>query len=285
MSAETSPAGEADGSSDAENKEFSCPSCDRIFDTKNGRSVHHYQSHGESIAKTTKECTWCGVEFEYYKHDSEKKYCSDKCRADYVSSCLSGKQNHNYVQRVEIECEYCKDGFEVKKTKTDKRKFCSRDCRYSYMDEYQHRENHPRWVENTITFECDYCGSEYEKHKSRQGKTRFCSRECHANAQAIERCKEDSPTWKGGYGHYYGPNWPEQQRKALKRDQYRCQRCLKSENRLPRKPDVHHLKRIGWFKENLIAPKWYKEGNKLDNLVCFCRSCHGKWEGIPLRPQ
>jgi len=87
----------------------------------------------------------------------------------------------------------------------------------------------------------------------------------------------DNPAWKGGYDPYYGPNWKEQRRKALDRDNGTCQGCGRTASDLGQRPDVHHITPFREFDD-------YEEANKLSNLVCLCRSCHGEWEGIPLSP-
>jgi len=90
----------------------------------------------------------------------------------------------------------------------------------------------------------------------------------------------DHPCWKGGYNGYYGRSWRLQQRKALERDNYRCQYCLKSESDIGRKPDVHHIKPK--YKWNVKEE--HEEMNDISNLICLCRSCHhqleGKWQDI-----
>lgn len=63
-----------------EGSEYKCPwdGCDRVFDTSNGRSVHHHQEHGESIAGYEYTCEHCGDEFESPiapESDDAPKYC------------------------------------------------------------------------------------------------------------------------------------------------------------------------------------------------------------------
>lgn len=62
---------------------YDCPyeGCERTFDTQNGRSVHHSQAHGESIAGYTYECEYCGDEFDSPispGSDNAPKYCPTK---------------------------------------------------------------------------------------------------------------------------------------------------------------------------------------------------------------
>lgn len=90
----------------------------------------------------------------------------------------------------------------------------------------------------------------------------------------------NNPLWKEDKG--YGDSWKPQKRKTLKRDNYRCRVCLKTESEIGQKPSVHHIKpRYKWDVKNN-----HEEMNSLENLVCLCVSCHGKLEEkfIRLKP-
>jgi len=87
----------------------------------------------------------------------------------------------------------------------------------------------------------------------------------------------DSPNWKGGTSKNYGPNWKKQRQKALDRDNNQCQSCGERE-----KLHVHHRIRKEKFRIN-GGEEWWKEANKLSNLVTLCPSCHGKWERLPVQ--
>lgn len=66
-----------------------CPTCGRTdFKSEAGMKVHHASVHGESLAKETFICGYCGIEFERYacwtKDDTDQEYCSHKCEGkDY----------------------------------------------------------------------------------------------------------------------------------------------------------------------------------------------------------
>jgi 5-methylcytosine-specific restriction endonuclease McrA len=93
----------------------------------------------------------------------------------------------------------------------------------------------------------------------------------------------ENPRWKGGYDPYYGPNWSEQRKNVLKRDNHSCRRCGKNQKELGREPDVHHIEPLRKFKED-DEIKW-SVANSKDNLVSLCKSCHIKIENMPLKPQ
>lgn len=81
--------------------------------------------------------------------------------------------------------------------------------------------------------------------------------------------------WKGGKEPYYGSNWMEQRRKALKRDDRRCVECGLTEDEHRQQYeiglDVHHRTPIRTFDDPANA-------NTLDNLVTLCRACHNRIE-------
>ena len=89
---------------------------------------------------------------------------------------------------------------------------------------------------------------------------------------------EDHVRWKGGYGNYYGPNWWSQRKKAWQRDNFKCRVCDATEEKIGRKPDVHHIKP----KYKFNVKKEYEKMNDLKNLICLCQSHHipidGKWQ-------
>lgn len=92
---------------------------------------------------------------------------------------------------------------------------------------------------------------------------------------------EDNPNWKGGYDYYYGPDWPEQREKALKRDGYECRRCgISNEEHKQQHPqnaslEVHHITPFIEFDD-------HAEANRLENLIALCSTCHRLLEGVPI---
>lgn len=81
--------------------------------------------------------------------------------------------------------------------------------------------------------------------------------------------------WKGGGDPYYGENWHDQRRKALRRDEFECQKCgideKEHEESYGMGLDVHHIVPVREFEEK-------EEANRLDNLVTLCRNCHNRLE-------
>lgn len=87
----------------------------------------------------------------------------------------------------------------------------------------------------------------------------------------VNNCGEEHWNWTPNSKRYYGPSWRPQRRKAWKRDDYRCQVCFKSQRKIGKKPDVHHINPT----KNWDVEEEYEEMNNLDNLICLCNSCHG----------
>ena len=222
-----SASGEATSSSDADNKEsFSCPTCDKEFDTQTGMKIHHPHVHGESIAFDEYECYTCGTTFERREsamEKTEKPVCSMECRSKVLSEAHTGENNHKYKES-RVECSECGAEIEVQpiKLKTQDNYYCDQSCYGSWLSEHNSAEDHPQYDPN----------------------------------------KPDSRI-------YHTKRWRNLRAKTIKRDGGVCQVCGTDESLL-----VHHIIPI-------------KSGGKkwdMGNLVTMCRSCHGSWEGLFLRP-
>jgi hypothetical protein len=98
-----------------------------------------------------------------------------------------------------------------------------------------------------------------------------------AGLEASELAGKNHPNWKGGYEPYYGPNWYEQRRRALERDDYSCQACGVTKQELGQNPDVHHITPFREFVDD-DGNADYEAANDLDNLMAVCRSCHAEIE-------
>lgn len=263
-----SPRQEADGSTDANDKDFSCPSCDKTLNTERGMKIHHATVHDESLVVEERECAHCGEEFQY-RPDIREKYCSKECLTDSQRS------------QVKRECLNCGDVYETRPSHNQK--FCSKDCRLDGPNVSLSGEDHPRYT-GRVTVECENCGREYQEIPSRENRTRFCSYDCRSEYQLdhdhpFGKTGEDHPAWNGGNTDsiYYGANWDTQRRKALERDNHSCVICGKSKDELGQNPHIHHIRPFSTFNN-------YERANQLSNLVCLCPKHHSEWEGLYLKP-
>lgn len=91
---------------------------------------------------------------------------------------------------------------------------------------------------------------------------------------------ENNYNWKGGYGNY-SRDWDGARKRALERDNYECQICGRAneahQEDFGKSLDIHHIRPARKFDDQ-------EEAHQLSNLITLCRSCHARWEGIPLKP-
>jgi len=265
------PRQEADGSTDASGKEFSCRDCGKGYNSSKGLLQHYRRESNTCVGE---ECPTCGKSYTS-KHGVKSHHKKDH------GERLGG---------ILIECDYCGD--EVRKRpcrlKRVENSFCGGECRDAYIREngVLAGENNPQYKEPVKT-SCDYCGDNIERPPSHISNKNFCSKSCYNTflRESDSFSGENHPNWSGGYTNWYGANWDSQRKKAVIRDQSRCQDCGVSALTLGKELHVHHIRPLKDFKNEYQEPTWWERGNRLRNLVTLCPECHRKWEGIPLRPQ
>ena len=285
MTAETSPAGEAGSSTASDDKEFSCPTCGKGFGSSQYMKVHHAHAHGESIAGVAVECDTCGTEFRRVPSSvRERNYCSNECMGKGRSERYSGENHPSYKGgKATISCEHCGGDYEVWPAQTDESRFCSIGCKSEWQSEHVSGENHHQYT--SIDVECVICGKVVTRKPSHVEYVDnvFCSQGCHREYQSRHQVGENHHLYGGGRSEKYGPNWDEQAAKARERDGHKCQDCGAPQSDFDRALSVHHIMpRKKYTDEN--GNYDYERGNRLENLVTLCRSCHSKWEGLSLRP-
>lgn len=79
----------------------------------------------------------------------------------------------------------------------------------------------------------------------------------------------------------YGPNWPEQRRRARERDGFNCRHCQAQETATGREHDVHHIVPFRNFGYAPGENDAYLQANDLGNLITLCRSCHARVDHGP----
>jgi len=199
-------------------------------------------------SKISYVCDNCSVQTEKYEslfNEGGGNFCGRQCANEFNSK---SEEDSWHWKDTTYECEICGSEFEAENTKNANR-FCSRECFYTWE------------TRDDLNEVCNICGDEFRRQNHHKGE--YCSKECQGRAQR----KEGNPNWSGGYKNYYGENWYEQRRKVWRRDQYRCQKCGKSEREIGQKPDAHHIKRFKLFDEP-------KEANDTENLISLCHECH-----------
>lgn len=226
-------------------------------------------------------CDACAEEIEvppYKLEKNEHHFCDRECYHNWKSDEWVPPWQED--DKPVVECKYCGDEFEIYPYQEGKRKFCSREC----ADEFKttlHGAETGNWKGGKVTSFCQQCGQPFQYwDRDCEPNPKYCSKECYGIVQEETQKGENNPVWRGGWEHYYGANWEQQAEKARARDDHTCQRCGIDGEELDRALDVHHKKRLGWFREEYDAPEWWEKGNQLDNLVSMCSSCHKivEWE-------
>lgn len=221
------------------------------------------------------------------KGSGDERFVCDECGSEHNTK--RGLHSHMGQMgcgdvRNEIECSNCGDKIYRYDGYEDGNRFCSRDCYF----EHNQKENHPQWNGGEVQVDCAYCGGSktVKRHRAEKDKNFFCDKQCHGDYISETRTGDNHPRWEGGeHISFYGSNWDEQRKKALERDNTRCQRCGVDMCDLDSELHVHHIKKLRRFREKYDEPTWWEKGNKLENLVSLCPSCHQRWEGIPVKPE
>lgn len=290
--------GKANSSSDATDKVFSCAACGSEHDSQRGLSIHEAQAHGGPVDDddgincpndTCERSFSCqrGLIGHLTSGCGDAGHPCEECGRTFPTERgwrAHMKQEHDIDTRPVVKCEWCGDTKQIdpNHAKQSDKHFCDQECFGSWAAEEYAGEKSACYVE-PVVLECEVCGDEYEVNPSREDSV-VCSEECRYEWMKQFRGK-NAFRWKGGSVRHYGDNWEEQRRRALERDNYTCQLCGEDMSGDGRDLDVHHLKRLKWFQDNYDAPEWWERGNSLSNLVCFCRPCHNKWEGLPVKPE
>jgi hypothetical protein len=143
----------------------------------------------------------------------------------------------------------------------------------AFTSEQVSGSNNPKWVA-PVQMTCAHCSTPFEskpwlirQNKSHSG-YRFCSDLCR---RTFMRGDKD-PRFVGGPVTYRGRGWIAARKLAVERDKGTCQECGKH---VGASISVHHKRPYRDFS----TPA---EANHVDNLICYCQSCHIRLEP-PLR--
>lgn len=193
---------------------------------------------------------------------TRNKYCSRKC---YWGSKIGKKPWNKIEQKHRVRCDICNDFFDVIPARETKAKYCSREC-YSEAKK-QGKSLGPQCRKQRHLVTCTTCGKPKWVILSRSKRpAHFCDDKCRAQWLSENVRGEKSPNWLGGHDEYRGPDWCEQRRKALQRDEGACVRCGET-----RDLAVHHKVPFRFCSNST-------EANRLENLETLCVPCHRKAE-------
>lgn len=226
----------------------------------------------QSQQGNTEVCDWCGKEFKIPpKEVKEHNFCCHEHYAEWLSENNTGDDHPNYSKET-VKCSYCGEELERPKWHREQRKhhFCDHKCYSNYLKD------------GKVLTNCVNCDKKIllSRYRYLRSENNFCSIDCINKWYTGRRCYN----WKGGRSsEYYGPDWNEQRRRVIKRDNNTCQHCGKPGEDI--KLDVHHKVPFGEFEREDVKEDAdaidrfdYEEANKLDNLILLCESCHKKAE-------
>lgn len=226
--------------------------------------------HYDQLSKTrfTVNCANCGTEVEKTPSElaaSDFHYCSQECHYEHKKERYSGRGNPQSTLE-KVPCESCGEMIDRPQWKREKNEkhYCS-DC----------------WGDAKVAIECEQCREIERVWPSAADKRRFCSYECMGEWRGEEITGQDHPRFREGYRPgYYGPNWDQQRRDAIVRDQARCRDCglteAQSMEQFGEGLSVHHITPVRDFLDE--GELDYQQANQVGNLVSLCRPCHSKRE-------
>ena len=231
-----------------------CYGCDKTYTRPHKRLVHMRDCCPEEL----EPCPTCGT--GYTNENGVKLH--------------HAREHGESIAKTDIYCERCGDFYKsVYDSNAGSYTYCD-DCRGAVKSERVEGEKNPQHgTGEVVEYDCKNCGEHIEQLKSDSG-SKFCDRDCLFEYQQ----GENHGMWNGGKEHYYGPNWEAQREACLERDNYRCQACGISNEEAPIALNAHHIQPYKSFDDN-------ERANRVDNLVALCLSCHGKWEGLPVKPE
>lgn len=251
---------------------LTCEYCGKGFEVTPARakkqrfcSVECNNKSRSYLKQVTKTCPQCEKDFVTYTGgNSEQVYCSQKCFSEFKSVIgITGK--------VIVYCANCNSPVQKYPSRLNyKRHFCNMDCKREFMT------GRKSGYRNSIMKSCLICHRLFALPKSRKYR-KYCpdcdGRKYEDAYKDIRRHGEEHPFFVSSKQKKKGRNWEEQAAKARKRDGKKCVICGEkgNERRLP----VHHINPRHEFK---TLEELETIGNRLDNLITLCQSCHMKAE-------
>jgi hypothetical protein len=208
------------------------------------------------------ECNNCGRLYKAFKSQKGKKFCSNKCKCEY----LSGPNHPSFKSKIEKHCMGCGKKYYADESRKNS-KYCSLKCAHKALIGLLKGSKSP--VYSRVKAVCPVCRKEFTVKKSQAERCadNCCSREC-AISWSIETNKfarENNSAWEGGISFLpYPPDFNERLKEKIReRDGRVCQLCGISEEEKGKKQSVHH---IDYDKNNCDE----------ENLIALCHDCHIK---------
>lgn len=118
-----------------------CPSCERVFDTRQGLGLHHSVTHGEKL-RVEVNCNICGKELKKKPSEAERSntfLCSTECESKWKTGRRTGADNPSWSEDIELSCEWCGDDYQRRPSNADGSRYCSRQCQNEAQAERLHK--------------------------------------------------------------------------------------------------------------------------------------------------
>lgn len=209
-------------------------------------------------------------------------YSTDSNRGLSIhASAKHPELEYDFTNKKEFVCPYCekifKDYESRRKSKDEKRNFCSRECKNSFEGK------------DGLDTHCTECvkdihipPSQIKEVGGYEQKNYFCSKECESIFKKREWVGEEHPSYNGGSIQRMGDDWGKKRKKAIKRDNSECQECRMSmrehQNKYDMELHVHHrVPRKKILSDNPTEAE-LELVNSMKNLVTLCVSCHRELE-------
>ena len=240
------------------------------------------------------KCHQCGKEIyrpQWHLKRQEYHFCDTICKGLWQRTQTGENANAYKGTRVKVQCSHCGKPLERDPAKVERNDhfFCNAVCYAAWKKSAFVGEGNPNFTTPAIDTACAWCGVAIKRKPWKFGtdkrKRHFCCPEHRAEWTKRNIRGATSPTWKGGQLKYYGPNWREQRRLARERDAGKCRICGKTEKKIGKALDVHHITPFRSFGYIPEQNENYLQANALNNLVCLCHSCHKKVESGKLALQ
>jgi endogenous inhibitor of DNA gyrase (YacG/DUF329 family) len=244
--------------------------CKRFFcDYKCAGTWRQGENNPRYTESITASCAVCGKSVERFASQHKRNQanlCSRECYAEYRSRKYVGEYASRWEgATLDCACEHCGTSFKRGRSQIKGQIFCSKQC----------DDDHHAAIKS-----CATCGESVRvsAHNAKRWDKAFCDHECYSVWKSANIAGENHPNWRGGFGRYYGPNWPAQRRKALERDGYRCQVCNRMKGQEGTILHIHHIIPFRVFGYAIDENDNYLQANTLENLITCCQWCHSSLE-------
>jgi len=182
----------------------------------------------------------------------------------YPNRFKKGSTPWNKQRRISKKCLYCNKTFQERESLSQKRKFCSRKCVFSYQKGKKNNGNGGR-----VEGKCFVCKKTFT-HWRHERDRKACSKKCKYTLMSKALSGKKNHNWKGGVSPrpLNSKRYRDWRDGVFKRDNYVCVNCGYSDGRIL---NAHHKK--DWS-------SYPKLRYDIDNGETLCVSCHKKTDSF-----